>query len=89
MSYVNTLIFDLDDTLYPELTYVYSGFKHVAQWLSTHSKTSPDDLFHRMVDLLEKEGRGHIFDTILLELGLYSQKMVRCCLNHYRNHPLK
>ena len=30
----SVLVFDLDDTLYPELSYVHSGFRAVAAFLS-------------------------------------------------------
>ena len=36
LSSYEAIIFDLDDTLYPERAYVLSGFHAVAVWGKTH-----------------------------------------------------
>ena len=43
---MKTVIFDLDHTLYPEKTYVQSGFEAVARYLSDKYKVFPNLRIH-------------------------------------------
>lgn len=79
------LVFDLDDTLYDELTFVYSGFRIVSQFLSTRCPLSAEASFEWMKKALP-QGRGRIFDELLKSHGVYSKKLVRQCLSLYRMH---
>jgi putative hydrolase of the HAD superfamily len=80
------LIFDLDDTLYDEMTYVLSGFSHVAKYL-TESKGIPSkNSLQEMKEILDSQGRGHVFDTLLKNHQIYSKKLVNECLQVYRHH---
>lgn len=79
------LVFDLDDTLYDELSYVKSGFKAVARVLHQTYGLPEEENYHKMVNSLVK-GRGRIFDDILDNFGLYSKHNVRRCLSVYRLH---
>jgi len=79
------LVFDLDDTLYDELSYVYSGFNAVATFLAYNFKLDNVTVY----ELLKKRlvaGRGRIFDDVLSQLGLFSRKNVQCCISAYRLH---
>jgi putative hydrolase of the HAD superfamily len=79
------LVFDLDDTLYDEITYVKSGFKAVAAFL--HEQFSVDE--KKLVQELMKElenGRGSIFDTVLKKHSLFTKKRVKQCITVYRLH---
>lgn len=80
------VVFDLDDTLYPELTFVNSGFHAVSDYLATQYHLSSHELFVEMIDILEREGRGKIFDQLLLQYGIYSQTNTKKCINIYRHH---
>ncbi|HOJ77869.1 MAG TPA: HAD family hydrolase [Bacillota bacterium] len=80
------LVFDLDDTLYDELTYVQSGFKAVAGFLEQTAKIPAENGFHLMWQQLESEGRGAVFDRLLQQYGIYSKGLVRRCLMVYRTH---
>ncbi len=77
--------FDLDDTLYDELTYVRSGFRAVSEYLweqyDIPLQRSYDDMIRRLAN-----GRNRIFDSMLMQFGLYSQQTVRICLAVYRLH---
>lgn len=64
---INCVIFDLDDTLYNERTYVESAMKNVAEYLSDKFMPDSEEIFTRLIDILNSEGRGHIFDTLLAE----------------------
>ncbi|AGF58290.1 putative hydrolase of the HAD superfamily [Clostridium saccharoperbutylacetonicum] len=64
---IKVLIFDLDDTLYYEKNYVLGGFREVATYLSSKYNISIELLYDRCLQILEKDGRGKIFDIICEE----------------------
>lgn len=80
------IAFDLDDTLYDELTYVRTGFQQVAEYLQDLCEIPKEDCLAFMMGILAEEGRGHVFDGMLSHYGLYSRKNVKRCLSVYRNH---
>tara|TARA_B100001939_G_scaffold306055_1_gene285373 strand:- start:763 stop:1449 length:687 start_codon:yes stop_codon:yes gene_type:complete len=82
----NILIFDLDDTLYPELTYVQSGFTAVANGLMKLYGWDPNETFSFMQNVLFTMGRGAVFDTLLEFHGVLTKKAVRNCVSLYRQH---
>jgi len=65
---VSLVVFDLDDTLYPERDYVFSGYQAVARWLASRAKC-PDDLIERMKHTFLFGDRTKVFDTLLTDLG--------------------
>jgi putative hydrolase of the HAD superfamily len=79
-------IFDLDDTLYPEITFVESGFQAVACWLELHFGWDTDDNLSFMLDTLKRDGRGAVFDKLLEYRGGFSKDLVRKCIRIYRHH---
>lgn len=82
------LVFDLDDTLYDEFSYVKSSFKAVASYLSGKLKVNEDKIYIELMEILAKEGRGKIFNIYLEKYGLFSKKEVLSCLHVYRsNYP--
>ena len=80
------LVFDLDDTLYDEITFVRSGFSAVSGYLSKAYSVPVDISYALMVKGLNESGRGRIFDDTLHNFGLYSRKNVLKCISVYRNH---
>lgn len=80
------LVFDLDDTLYPEISYVKSGFRNVSQFISERYAVDQEMLFDSMWTELGKNGRGKVFDATLMNFQLYSQSLVKKCLGIYRTH---
>ena len=83
---VQLVVFDLDDTLYPERQYAFSGFDAVAEWLRGRI-ACPFDAAARMRELFASADRRHVFDILLAEAGCPSPlelipQMVAC----YRNH---
>jgi putative hydrolase of the HAD superfamily len=80
------LVFDLDDTLYSEITYVESGFRAVAGHLHSTYALNGEDSYHAMMETLKSGGRGKIFDRVLQKYGLYTQKNLRRCIAEYRAH---
>jgi putative hydrolase of the HAD superfamily len=79
------IIFDLDDTLYPERSFVLSGFSAAADWLSTQVRVSADQCTSGLTDLFEAGIRGRTFDLWLERAGL-SQKFAAGMLSAYRVH---
>lgn len=80
---VKVIVFDLDDTLYDESSYVMSGFMAVAK---AYMPENPDAMFEKMVAILERDGRGKVFDNALKHFGFTSKKDVKKALSIYRNH---
>jgi putative hydrolase of the HAD superfamily len=79
------IVFDLDDTLYDETTYVKSGFKAVAAYLAKQFNLPEKKLFSQLTEELEN-GRGSIFDSVLKIHGIYSKALVKKCVVAYRFH---
>lgn len=73
---VRGIIFDLDDTLYPEIEYISSGFKAVAEHLG-------DVSFHNLLMEIFQRG-GKPIDELLEDIGRAGEMMT--CLECYRNH---
>lgn len=80
------LIFDLDDTLYEEITYVKSGFRAVARWLESEFAWDEELSYRYLRTVLEAEGRGRVFDRLLQRHGRYSTALVQKCVEVYRHH---
>lgn len=80
------LVFDLDDTLYDEATFVDSGFDAVAHLLSPTLGASAHELHERMRDLLAEYGRGQVFDRLLDEHAVADPDVVAACVAAYRSH---
>ena len=63
------ILFDLDDTLYPERAFVDSGFRAVGRFLAPHLDGSAGTIARRLRALHARDGRGRLFDTLLAESG--------------------
>ena len=80
------LIFDLDDTLYDEMSFVRSGIKAVAKQGSTLWGLNEIDSERQLNDILMRDGRGAIFDTWLDTAGVLTKGRVQKALATYRQH---
>lgn len=74
-------IFDLDDTLYDEASYVRSGFRAVAEWGEQRFGQDAAESFSEMEALLARDGRGRVFDD-----WLRGRSTVREAVKVYRHH---
>ena len=83
---IRAILFDLDDTLYPEHEFVESGFHTVARHLVDLSGRGYDEMYQRLMTLLEERGRGCVFDLVLDELGLCDDVNVARSVYLYRTH---
>ena len=80
------IAFDLDDTLYDEMNYVRSGFRAVAVFLEEQAGIPAERGFRDMLRLIERDGRGRVFDELLREHGCYSRRLALRCVSVYRAH---
>lgn len=80
------VIFDLDDTLYPEIDYVISGFRVVSSEISKHYNLDATMVLHKMVDLFKLD-RKNVFNRLLDSLNVqYSDDYIMYLVDEYRNH---
>lgn len=89
---VRAVLFDLDDTLYPEAEYVRSGFRAVSEAFRT-LEMSADQLLS-LIQHYHRIDRAHVFDLVAASLiaggyrsrfrgaGELAAQMIAC----YRNH---
>lgn len=89
MSRWQTIIFDLDDTLYLERDYVLSGFQAVAECAAAQLDIPAETGFAELKDLFERGVRGNTFDEWLHAHGFDDQDMVSSLLSVYRGHTPK
>ena len=80
------VIFDLDDTLYDERSFVESGLRAVSQLGLESFGLDVDASFSFMMRVSEADGRGRIFDDWLAEHGLRTKRRVAECIKSYRYH---
>ena len=70
LTNIQAYIFDVDDTLYDESEYVAKAMKNVADYVEDKCKKKSKTVYNYCMELLEKEGRGHIFDNLIEKFGL-------------------
>jgi len=82
----HAIVFDLDDTLYPERDYAFSGFTAVAA--AFEDRLGPArDVAARLRSLFDTADRGHIFNALLAERGLdESADLISAMVTTYRTH---
>ena len=82
---VSLVVFDMDDTLFLEQSYVESGFRAVSEMLLTeHNYQS---FFHDAWSLFQSGRRGDIFDAVLLDsMRFLPLDIIEHCVDTYRNH---
>jgi putative hydrolase of the HAD superfamily len=82
---IKAVIFDLDDTLYPERDYVRSGFRAVAHWAEANLAIPAASTFSELEGLLDSGVRHNTFDQWLKARGL-NQELVPQLVRVYRDH---
>ncbi len=78
------IVFDLDDTLYDEITFVKSGFKEVSNFLEDITKEKSNLIYSELINILKKQGRGKIFDDFLQKKNIFTKKLLLQCIKKYR-----
>jgi putative hydrolase of the HAD superfamily len=88
MKDIKILVFDLDDTLFPEREFVLSGFQAVSDWMLQQYSVS--GFFDVAWNLFEAGKRGKIFNLTLDQLGVeYESNLVAELIQVYRKHQPK
>ncbi|MGL4452585.1 MAG: HAD family hydrolase [Sarcina sp.] len=80
---VKVIIFDLDDTLYNERTYVFAAFKNVANYISEKYGLDSEEIYKRIIKIFYEFGRGKIFNLICEEYKL--DENIKDLVEIYRN----
>lgn len=83
---IRAIVFDLDDTLYPEHQYVKSGFRAVSQHLLRQGIVSCD-VYPAMLQRFTAGERAAVFDHVLQDCGIQpAPALVRKLVAVYRGH---
>lgn len=86
MKMYKVVLFDLDDTLYLERDYVYSGYKVVANFIGEKYSLLSDDLYFKMIEL-SKESYSNVFNRLF---NFYDIKIdnneLKKIIGIYKNH---
>lgn len=86
MKKFKAVIFDLDDTLYPEVDYVISGFMAISSEISKHYNLDATMVLYKMVNLFKLD-RRNVFNRLLDSLNVkYSDDYITYLVDEYRNH---
>lgn len=86
MSTIRAVVFDLDDTLYPEREFVQSGFRAVSSYLQKR-RIINDDVYPLLWKKFCDGIRGTIFNDVLCELkGEVDDCLIGTLVSVYRNH---
>jgi putative hydrolase of the HAD superfamily len=83
---LKTIVFDLDDTLFPEESYILSGFRAVARWVERQLGIPCERSYTQILQLFREGGHGHTFDAWLELHGLRTETLVRKLIEVYRSH---
>lgn len=86
MCELRAIVFDLDDTLYPERSYVISGFRAVANWIQESLGIRAEDALVELLRLFESGVRGNVFDRWLENRGFRVRDWVSQMVQIYREH---
>lgn len=79
------ILFDLDDTLYPERDYVLSGFRAVARWAEESLHIPASEAFSELKHLFDVGVRGDTFNQWLHKRELNADS-VKFLIRAYRDH---
>ena len=83
---ITALLFDLDDTLYAERDYAFSGFAAVAVAFADRLGEPAQTAFD-MRRLFDSEQRRRVFNEVLTMRGLSDEpKLVKAMIDIYRTH---
>ena len=80
--------FDLDDTLVPEVLFIRSGIRHIAQVLHETYPRLPELRIVGCMDNAAMTGNNHYsaLETLLHEYGLSGSVDMKCIVDRFRSH---
>lgn len=80
---IKAIIFDLDDTLYEERQFVYSGYRVVSDWINEKYNI---DIFLELKELFDSGFRGDVFTPILSKYMNVKESFIKQLVKVYREH---
>jgi putative hydrolase of the HAD superfamily len=84
---IQGVIFDLDDTLYPELSYVDSGFRAVDRFLSEGGASQCGEFYCAVKSSFEAGQRSRVFDITIEAMGISRDRFpISELVRVYREH---
>jgi len=85
---INTVIFDLDDTLYDEIDYCKSGFAAVADFLhNANPSISEKSIFNELWNQFQNKNRTRTFNAALESFNLpCGDNLIKQLVSVYRDH---
>lgn len=86
MKRLQAVVFDLDDTLYPEREYVLSGFREVAAWSEANLGLPAASAYTELEEIYRSGLRGNIFDVWLASHKLADSTLISTLVRVYREH---
>jgi putative hydrolase of the HAD superfamily len=86
MPTLQAIVFDLDDTLYPEKSYILSAFQAVATWTEARLSIPRQRGFAELAGLYEAGVSGDTFDRWLSSHGFAPDDWVPEMVRVYRRH---
>lgn len=82
---IKVIAFDLDDTLYPEKEYVFSGFKAVSELVK--KRLGVEDFYPELVETFNESEKKKTFNVTLKRFGIkYDEFLIQNMVNCYRTH---
>jgi len=82
---ISLIIFDLDDTLYPEMEFVKSGFKKISHTISIDFGFDEKDIFELLLKEFSKS-RKYVFNRVLSLLNISDIDYLNKLISIYRSH---
>lgn len=84
---IKCVIFDLDDTLYPEIDYCQSGFRAISKLIGERAETSSEAVFDSIWSRFNSGDREKLFNKIFDEYSCeYCDADIRGLIKSYREH---
>jgi putative hydrolase of the HAD superfamily len=82
---IKIIVFDVDDTLFPEREFVRSGFQAVGEWIL--NKYAVPGFFEVAWKFFAQGNRGKIFNLVLAEIGIEDDpQIIQELIQIYRKH---
>jgi len=82
---IKLILFDLDDTLYPEMEFVLSGFKVISKAIEEEFHVSCDYVLNLLLEEFYND-RKLVFNRVMAKLDLYTEDRVQWLITLYRTH---
>lgn len=83
---IKGIIFDLDDTLAPEIDYIYSGYRFVSSHIEKVNKINKELIFERMKHHFLFGDKTKIFNNVIKDFNLPLTNNIEELVQIYRCH---